>query len=116
MDVLRNFLEIVKRHGLERGHTVGMFQILVGRNIQTVDGAFISRGLTWRELAAYLKKARWPTDAVRDLHVDPASLPPRDRQQFWYTAISLAHVDSAEARMAGEALAPLLRPLGYRVT
>jgi hypothetical protein len=116
MDALRNFLEDVKRQGLERGHTLGMFQILVGRNIQTADGAFVSRGLTWRELAAFLKKARWPTDSVRDLHLDPQSLPPRDRQQFWYIAISLARVDSSEARLAGEALAPLLQPLGYRVT
>jgi hypothetical protein len=116
MDALRNMLDAVKRQGLERGHTLGLFQILVGRNIQAADGSFVSRGLTWRDLAGLLKKARWPTDAVRDLDLDPASLPPRDRQQFWYTAISMAHLDSAQARMAGEALAPLLQPLGYRVT
>ena len=47
--------------------------------------------------------------------ITPADLPPRDRTQFWYTAISLAKLDSAEAREAGEALAALVQALGYRI-
>jgi hypothetical protein len=116
MDALRSFLQELKRHGLDRGHTLGLFHLLVGRHVQTLDGTLICRGLTWRELAAHLKKARWPKEAVRDLQLDPTFLPPRDRQQFWYAAISTARVDSAEARLAGDALAALLEPLGYRVT
>jgi hypothetical protein len=116
MDALRNFLEVLKRHRLDRGHTLGLLQTLVGRNIQSVQGSFVCRGLTWRQLAMVLKKARWPKDAVRDLHMDPASMPPRDRQQFWYTAISLARIDSEEASAAAKVLAEVLEPLGYRVT
>jgi len=116
MDALRGLLEDLKRHGFERGHTRGLFQLLIGRRIHTADGAVVCRGLTWRELAALLKKVRWPKEVVRDLGLDPATLPPRDRHQFWYMAISQARIDSAEARRAGEALAPLLQPLGYRVT
>jgi hypothetical protein len=115
MDASRDFLEDLKRHGLQRGHTLGLFQVLVGRGIKTAEGVGISKGLTWRELATLLKKARWPKDAVRDLGLDSAKLPPRDRYQFWYTAIHLAMLDSAEARQAGDAFQLLLEPLGYRV-
>jgi hypothetical protein len=116
MDALRGFLEELKRHGLDSGHTLGLFHLFIGRQIQTADGAVVAGGLTWRELAALLKKVRWSKEAVRDLGLDPAKLPPRDRQQYWYAAISQARVDSAEARQAGDILAALLEPLGYRVT
>jgi hypothetical protein len=115
MDALRRLLEDLKQHGLEHGHTLGLFQLLIGRQIRRDDGTPVSRGLTWRELAAVLKKVRWDKDGVRDFGVDPADLPPRDRQQYWYAAISKAHVDTAEAKQAGDALAALLKPLGYQV-
>src|SRR4051794_40936270 len=116
MDALRTFLDDLKRHGLERGHTLGLFHALIGRRIYKADGTLLSQGLTWRELAALLKRARWPKEAVRDLSMEPAALPPRDRQQYWYLAISLAKVDSHEALQAGDVLAAALQPLGYRIS
>jgi hypothetical protein len=115
MDALRRLLEEMKQNGLERGHTLGLFHLLIGRQIQKQDGSPVVRGLTWRQLAALLKKVRWDKEGVRDLGLDPNDLPPRDRQQYWYVAISKARVDSAEARQAGDALAGLLQPLGYQV-
>jgi len=47
--------------------------------------------------------------------VDPEDLPPRDRQRFWYAVIVRARVDSAEAALAGDKLAEILREHGYIV-
>ena len=115
MDALRGFVEDLKRHGLDRGHARGLLYLLIARHIFQADGTPVSRGLTWRQLAAVLKKFRWSKEGVRELGLNPADLPPRDRTQFWYTAISLAKLDSAEAREAGEALAALVQALGYRI-
>ena len=115
MDALRALLDDLKRHGLDQGHTRGLFHLLIGRRLQRSDGTVVARGLTWRQLAFVLKKARWNKGVVRELGLRPEDLPPRDRQQFWYTAISLARMDSDEARREGDALAALLVPLGYGV-
>jgi hypothetical protein len=115
MDALRALLDDLKQHGLDRGHTRGLLQLLIGRRIQRADGTLVARGLTWRQLAFVLKKTRWNKDSVRELGLRPEDLPPRDRQQYWYTAISVAHIDGPEARQEGDALAALLAPLGYRV-
>jgi hypothetical protein len=116
MDVLRSLLEEMKQHGLERGHTLGLFHLLIGRRIDRQDGTVVCRGMTWRQLATLLKKARWDRKGVCDLGLELATLPPRDRRQFWYAAISKANVDSGAARQAGDALAALLKPLGYQIT
>jgi hypothetical protein len=116
MDALRGFLVDLKQHGLEQGHTLGLFQLLIGRRIQKADGTAVALGMSWRELAAVLKKVRWNKEVVRELGLDPESLPPRDRQQYWYFAIGQARVDSPEATRAGDALAALLQLLGYRVS
>jgi hypothetical protein len=71
--------------------------------------------MTWRELAAVLKKARWDRDAAAAVGQDPAALPPRDRERFWYTVIARAHVDSPEAAAAGDKLAEALRAKGYEI-
>jgi hypothetical protein len=115
MDALRGLLEDMKQHALQRGHTLGLFQLLIGRQIRKADGTPVARGLSWRELAALLKKVRWDKRGVVELGLDPAALPPRDRQHYWYAAISKARVDSAEARKAGDVLVALLKPLGYHV-
>jgi hypothetical protein len=52
---------------------------------------------------------------VRELGLDPAELPPRDRQRYWYTAISQAKVTSAAALAAGEQLRAAAGKLGYTV-
>lgn len=115
MDALRKLLEEMKDNGLETGHTLGLFQLFIGRRLRKKDGTLVNRGLSWRELAALLKKVRWDKEGVRELGLDPDNLPPRDRQQYWYAAIGKAHIDSDEARQAGDTLAAKLKALGYTV-
>jgi hypothetical protein len=115
MDALSEFLDSLKRHGLPQGNLRGLFHVLIGRRITKTDGTLISDGVTWRTLAAALKRVRWEREAVRHLGLDPAVLPPRDRERFWYTAIARAGVDSAEAAAAGDRLGKALRAKGYIV-
>jgi hypothetical protein len=115
MDRLREFLEAVRQHGLAQGNFQGVLHILIGRRISRADGAVVSAGQTWRQAASLLKRARWDRNAVRELGLEPARLPPRDRQRYWYTAITLARVDSSEARAAADRLAQALAAVGYVV-
>ena len=115
MDVLREFLGDLKRHGYARGNFLGMLNVLIGRRIQAADGTLVSSGLTWRALADLLKRVRWDPEAVRELGVDPATLPPRDRQRYWYVAIAHARVDAKQATEAGDRFAEVLRSAGYVV-
>ena len=68
-----------------------------------------------RKLAGAIKKARWDPEIVRELGLDPDDLPVRDRQRFWYTAITRAQIDSRAAHEAGEKFAEVLRQNGYEV-
>lgn len=115
MDAVAAFLEGLHKKGLARGHLRGLFNVLIGRRITGKDGALITRGLTWRELAGLLKRLRWDPEQVREIGLDPAELPPRDRQRYWYTAITRAHVDSSEATAAGDRFAEVLRKQGYDI-
>ena len=115
MDRLREFLDAVRQHGFAEGHFLGLLHILIGRRVTRADGTVVSAGLNWRAAATVLKRARWNREAVRELGLDPAGLPPRDRQRYWYTAISQARVDSPQARAAGDQLAAQLQPAGYHV-
>jgi hypothetical protein len=116
MDRLREFLETVKQRGQARGKFRGLLHVLIGRRITHADGTPVSAGLTWREAAALLKRVRWDREAVRELGLDPAALPPRNRQRYWYSAIAQAHVDSEAAVRAGDRLAEALGPAGYQVS
>jgi glycerol kinase len=116
MDALRQFLEEVLRQGYAAGHFLGLLHLLIGRRITRSDGTEVSRGLTWRQVASYLKKVRWDKEVVRELGIDPAQLPPRDRQRYWYTAITLARVDSPEATAAGDQLAAILSTKGFTIS
>ena len=113
MDALQELLGELKRHGLDKADLLGLFNVLIGRRISRADGTALSNGLTWRELASWLKKARWDPEAVRQLGLDPDQLAPRDRQQLWYAAISRAQVDSTAAGAAGDLIAERLQALGY---
>jgi hypothetical protein len=115
MDGLREFLNDLQRHGNARGNFLGLLHVLIGRRIETADGTVISNGIPWRALAQALKQVRWDKEAVRELGLDPATLPPRDRQRYWYLAISHAHVDSEAATKAGEQMAETLHAAGYKV-
>lgn len=116
MDALSTLLDLLKKSGRTKGNMRGFLHVLIGRTImRRSDKTVVSKGITWRELAGSLKKARWDPEAVRELGLDPDALPPRDRQRYWYSAILQAKVDSAEAQAAGEQFAAVLKALGYDV-
>jgi hypothetical protein len=115
MDLVRELLETLKREGGADKNLLGLLHVCIGRRVASADGSLVSTGVTWRDLAGLLKKLRWPTEAVRQLGLDPETLPPRDRQRFWYAAISQANVGSPQAIAAGDRVAQLLRKLGYQV-
>lgn len=111
----RDLLDLIRDKKLAQDNFLGVLHILIGRRISLVDGTEVSNGITWRELAALLKKVRWDKQAIHEVGVDPATLPPRDRQRYWYQTISQAGVDSEEALEAGDRLAEALQKEGYVV-
>lgn len=114
MDALTSLLLELKRRGLGADNMLGLLHVVIGRTIaRTSDGAAVSRGMSWRDLAVLLKKIRWDPETVRSIGLDPDALPPRDRQKYWYAAISKAAVDSPDARAAADAFSAALRTLGY---
>jgi hypothetical protein len=115
MDEIRAFLDAARDHGLVAGHFRGLLHIAIGRKITKVDGTVVSAGLTWRELAGWLKQLRFDRELVRELGADPDELAPRDRERFWYSAIAAAKVDSPEAVADAEALTGRLKAIGYVV-
>jgi hypothetical protein len=115
MDGLRELMNDLRRRGLTSGNFLGLLNVLIGRRIESSTGHMLANGLTWRSLAELLKRVRWEKEAVRDLGLEPADLPPKDRQRYWYAAISRAHVDSAEAARAGDRMVEVLRSAGFRV-
>ena len=64
MDRVREFLEFVKTSNLAEGNFHGLLHVLIGRRITKADGTFVSAGLTWREVASWLKKVRWKKEAL----------------------------------------------------
>jgi hypothetical protein len=115
MDVLREFLNDLRRGGYAQGNFLGMLNVLIGRQIRKPDGTLICNGLPWRALADLLKKARWHREAVQELGLDPFTLPPRDRRRYWYQAIAQAGVDLPRATEAGDRFAEVLLAAGYVV-
>jgi hypothetical protein len=115
MDQLHEFLEAVRNAGIAQGQFRGLLHMLIGRRISLPDETLVSGGMTWRQLAARLKQERWDPEVVRELGLEPRTLAPRDRQKFWYTAISQAGVGSAQASAEADALIEPLRALGFVV-
>jgi hypothetical protein len=115
MDRVRHFLDDVRTRGLARGNFLGLLNVLIGRRIDLADGTAVSAGITYRELAALLKRVRWEREAAAELGADPKALPPRDRERYWYQAIAQARVDSPRATAAGDKMAERLRAAGYVV-
>lgn len=115
MDALQAFLEELKQLKVSDQHFLGMLHILVGRKVTREDGTPVSGGMTWRELAALLKKARWNKESAKNLGLELENFAPRDRERFWYMAIARAHVDSKEAREDAQQLAKLLLEHGYTI-
>src|SRR5262249_13687717 len=102
MDVLREFLDDLKRQSLAHGHFLGLLHVMIGRRLEKAYETLIANGISWRDLSALLKKVRWDKNAVLELGLAPAALPPRDRQRYWYMAIVQAKVDSPQAVQAGD--------------
>jgi hypothetical protein len=115
MDSLRELLEAVRDRVFVRKRFRGLLHILVGRRIARADGTPLSSGMSWRDAANLLKRLRLDREIVRQWNVDPADLPPRDRERFWYAAISRAALDSPEVIAEAEQLIPTLEQLGYIV-
>jgi hypothetical protein len=115
MDGVNELLAILRRSGQSQGNFLGLLNVLIGRRIVDAQGAVLSTGLTWRALAALLKKVRWEKEAVRELGLDPRNLPPRDRERFWYSAIAQAGVDTSKAIQAGDKFRDILQEIGYQV-
>jgi hypothetical protein len=116
MDGLKAFLEDVLRNSYATGHLLGLLHILIGRTITRSDGGLISKGMTWRDAANMLKLVRFDPEAVRELKIDPATLPPRDRQRFWFQAIAQANVGSPAASQDAERLTAILDKAGYKIS
>ena|SRR5262245_50964505 len=115
MDALSTLFELLK-DGQAQGNFLGFLNVMIGRRIALAsDHSVICNGMSWRDLASWLKKVRWDPEAVRELGLDPKDLPPRDRQRFWYAAISHAKVDGAAAQKAGDKFVAVLKSLGYEV-
>ena len=115
MDWAREFLDDLKGSGKAQGNLLGLLNVLIGRRVEKTDGTVVCNGLTWRQVAGLLKKVRWPKEAVAELKLDAKTLPPRDREKYWYSTIALARVDSEDATKAGDRLAAFLRGNGYVV-
>jgi hypothetical protein len=115
MDRLRELLNLIRQHNLAQGNFLGLLHVLIGRRISLADGTLVSAGQNWRTAAALLKRVHWDREAVRELGLDPAQLPPRDRLRFWYLAITQAGVNRPEAAQAGDRLAAALQAHGYVV-
>src|SRR5262249_57645929 len=94
---------------------LGLLHVLIGRRVSLADGTEVSRGQTWRDVAALLKRVRWDRDAVRELGLNPDDLSPRDRQRFWYQAISQAGVALPQAAAAADRLAKAMEAAGYTI-
>ena len=112
---IRDLLEAVRDGGQAAAHFRGLLHIAIGRRVTTAGGELVSAGVTWRELAVWLKQLRFDTDLVKQFGADPDTLAPRDRNRFWYSAIAAARVDSAEAFADAEQLIGGLKELGYVV-
>ncbi|MCE2805024.1 MAG: hypothetical protein LW700_07390 [Gemmataceae bacterium] len=115
MKLLNEFLAKVRQEQVPPGCFLGFLHILIGKTLVTRDGALVSRGITWRELAARMRQARLDKDLVRELGVDPGQLPPRDREAYWFEAMRRAPVSSPQAQNQAAQLVSWLEKLGYEV-
>lgn len=105
-------LELIRDRKLASGRLRGVFHLVIARKLARTDGTLLSTGVTWRELSQLLKSLKFDRELVKELGTDPDLLAPKDREKFWYAAISLAKVDSPQARREAEDLIEQLKPLG----
>ena len=115
MEPLREFLNAVRHRGAAHGNFLGLLHVLIGRRITRADGAVVSGGMTWRELALLFKQQRRDREAVRELNLDPAALPPRDRDAFGMRPSPTREWPARRRRRPATRLAAAVQPLGYVV-
>ena len=115
MEGTKMVLQLAREHGLVAGHLRGLFHIAIGRKLTAADGTVLSTGMSWRDLSQLLKSLKFDREIIRELGADPDVLAPKDRERFWYSAIALAKVESAEARREAEELTVSLKKLGIQV-
>lgn len=115
MDGIRELLSAVRDAGVLTGNFRGLLHIAIGRKVTRPDGSPITSGVTWRTLATELKAMRFDQELVREYGADPDALTARDRERFWYAAIAVSKVDSAEAIAEADRLVPKLKALGFVV-
>ncbi len=116
MDLLRQFLRALQENGLLTGRFRGLLHILIGRRvIRADDDAVVVAGMSWREVAETLRTVRWDREAVREIGLDPESLPPRDRHRYWFISIGRADVNGPLARAQADEIAEQAEALGYHI-
>jgi hypothetical protein len=115
MDALTELFELLQARALTHGVFLGFLNVMISRRLTSPKGVPVSAGLSFRELATWLRKVRWEPDAVKELGLEPDSLPVRDRQRYWFSAICQAQVGSDTAREAGDEFAAKLAALGYTI-
>ena len=113
MDALIDLFDLIKTKHLAAGNFLGFLNVFIGRRVSGPNGALLSAGFTFRELATWLKKVRWDPEQVHELGKNPDDLPLRDRQRYWFVAICSVRVDSPAAQKAGDIFAVALMEQGY---
>ncbi|CAN5594033.1 hypothetical protein BH11PLA2_BH11PLA2_14740 [soil metagenome] len=112
MDGVQHLLSVIREQKLAKGRLRGVFHLLIGCKLATADGTVLSSGLTWRQLAKELKDSRLDKNLVTELGADPDTLSPRDRERFWYAAITLGMATGEGGSQAAELL-KMLKPHGF---
>lgn len=112
MEGVQTVLEVIREHHLAKGRLRGVLHLLIGKSLAAADGTLLTSGLTWRQLAAALRTARFDKKLAAEVGADPETLSPRDRERFWYAVIGLAHVESAEAILEAEQVLKALKSHG----
>jgi len=113
MDTLETFLAKLRTQSFPQDSFLGFLHVLIGGQLIDPQGNRAFSGISWRELAALLKKVRWDPGMVRQLGIDPTKLAPRDRERFWYQAICQAGLDSPSAKKSAQKLKGWLDRFGY---
>ncbi len=115
MDGTLSLLEWLRDKRLAVGRLRGVLHLTLGRRITDEAGTLICEGVTWRQLAQLLKRAKYEPELISELDLDPELLAIKEREAFWYRTIALARVDSAEARKDADEIAQKLKAFGYVV-
>ncbi len=116
MDAIRSMLARVRSPGFPTEHFPGLLHLLIGKTLVDTDGKVVSKGFTWRECASLLKTARIDPELARTLGLNPDDLPPRDREKFWYVALTRYPVGCEKAQQGAVSLVPWLAKSGLNVS